>query len=186
MPKVSLEQKGVKLPLRCWEQLEGEPDSWYSRFLVFANIHTSERTLENAFTKVAINQKERYTIETWRNQCAKWYWLSRAERRDAMMQKKIHESAVKRIQARQEDWENVMAELTNCVREVVEAKTEEELAQKKLAATKIGMLLNRKSVVGEFLVDSYKAIYGEKKITEDKSAPQVNTLVIEFGDEQEK
>jgi hypothetical protein len=60
---------------KLWEQQNGEPNESYSRFLIYRNMGAL-RSVDKAYQNVLPNAKR--ANGQWRDDCAKFEWVSRA------------------------------------------------------------------------------------------------------------
>lgn len=149
-------------PRKPWDQMDGEPDKWFARFLVFLglgarrSIKLAQIAAESSQGKPAKARKQ--TAGSWTDACEKWTWHDRANKYD------IHQ-AQKGLQSLEQDMEGqrrVTArnyrKLAELVERCLDAKNMEDV---RLDLGKL-MALCRKSGGIDAVVAAHKAQFGEK------------------------
>ena len=75
----------------AWERQEGEPNNWYSRFVLFLQMGPSRSLLGAVNIEKAQKSQEKlnYVSQAWREAAKQWNWRERAESWDEYRRKQV-------------------------------------------------------------------------------------------------
>lgn len=74
-----------------WERQDGEPNNWYSRFVIFLQMGPSRSLLGSINLEKAQKglEKLNYVSQSWREAAKQWDWRERAEMWDEYRRKQV-------------------------------------------------------------------------------------------------
>jgi hypothetical protein len=142
-----------------WDQMEGETDKEFSRFLVFLQLG-SGRNLRKAQVKSPGKSRKdpKYPCGAWRDMAEKWSWYKRAHAWDVHQAKAGLQSFEELLDAQKRATLTTWAKVSSLAEKITSSKTLEEVKDdvQRLA------ILMKKTGIHEGLVNQYKASFGTK------------------------
>lgn len=163
-----------------WEQLEGEPLIWFTRFQKYLAQPIKPRKIKLIYNEEVGGKN--YASPHWHNAAKQYFWVERADMYDGAIAKEVvNKTFQNRVDSGKEianETEKTFKKFIVVVQEVLNANLSDEaqLDSYRSQLNKISIMTGRGKVL-EKLMDGYKAIIGDKSIIE---TPTNKEVTIEF------